>query len=98
MTKNRAHWIKGFSLFLILLGWVNAGYPQNLRSDTEPTQVKRVRIGPHPVYTRILINLDKEVAYNVKADFLDKGINDYIPTGSQNHFLFRNLVIWLMKE
>ena len=60
---------------LTLLGWGNLVYSQDLGGlGAEPTQVDRVIIGAHPLYTRILINLDHEVVYNVKADFLEKRV------------------------
>lgn len=36
--------------------------------------LKTVKIGPHPVYTRILVDLNKSVDYQVKADFAEKRI------------------------
>jgi len=61
----------GVFMGALLLGWAGAGYGQGLG---EPTQVERVLIGPHPEYTRILINLDKSVEYGVKADFQEKKV------------------------
>lgn len=44
------------------------------RTFTDSPIVKAIKIGPHPIYTRILINLTEPVAYQVKADFNQKRI------------------------
>ena len=36
--------------------------------------LKTVKIGPHPIYTRILIDLTEPVSYQVKANFAEKHI------------------------
>ncbi len=36
--------------------------------------LKTVKIGPHPIYTRILVDLNKSVKYQVNADFAGKRI------------------------
>ena len=36
--------------------------------------IQKVRIGPHPKYTRIIVNLSAPAPYKVKADFLRKKI------------------------
>ena len=42
-------------------------------------QVTSIRIGPHPIYTRILVNLTELVSYQVKADFANKRITVFLP-------------------
>lgn len=42
-------------------------------------QVSTIRIGPHPIYTRILVNLTKSSSYQVKADFANKRITLILP-------------------
>jgi tetratricopeptide (TPR) repeat protein len=42
-------------------------------------QVTSIRIGPHPIYTRILINLTEPVPYQVKPDFINKRIKLILP-------------------
>lgn len=39
-----------------------------------PARVEKVRIGPHPEFTRILIDLDRPTGYRVEANFLLKKI------------------------
>ena len=41
--------------------------------------VTSIRIGPHPFYTRILINITEPVSYQVKADFVNKRITLLLP-------------------
>ena len=36
--------------------------------------LKTVKIGPHPIYTRILVDLNQPVKYQINADFLKKQI------------------------
>ena len=47
--------------------------------DPVRPQVSTIRIGPHPVYTRILINLTGPVTYQVKPDFANKKITLFLP-------------------
>lgn len=42
-------------------------------------QVSTIKIGPHPIYTRILVNLTGPVPYQVKADFANKRITLILP-------------------
>lgn len=43
-------------------------------SNLGRTIVEGIRVGPHPEYTRILINLNNNVSYQIKADFLKKKV------------------------
>ena len=36
------------------------------------TLLKTVKIGPHPIYTRILVDLNQPVKYQLNADFSKK--------------------------
>ncbi|MEK9630001.1 MAG: tetratricopeptide repeat protein [Nitrospinota bacterium] len=47
--------------------WAQGGFLDN-------TLLKTVKIGPHPVYTRILVDLNRSVDYQVSADFAEKRI------------------------
>jgi TolA-binding protein len=40
----------------------------------ESPQVEKIRIGPHPFYTRILINLNRPTVYDIHADYEKKMI------------------------
>ena len=43
-------------------------------SNLGQTIVEGLRVGPHPEYTRILIKLNNNVSYQIKADFLKKKV------------------------
>lgn len=71
-------------LFFVLIpvlgmqGSYNFVEAQELGSDRSP-KVTSIRIGPHPIYTRILINLTEPVSYQVNADFVNKRITLLLP-------------------
>jgi TolA-binding protein len=50
--------------------WAQEISPESAASS----QAYSIRIGPHPVYTRILINLTEPASYQVKPDFSNKQI------------------------
>jgi TolA-binding protein len=51
-------------------------------SDRRP-QVSSIRIGAHPIYTRILVNLTVPVSYQVKPDFTNEKIILTIPKAAK---------------
>ncbi len=63
-------------LALLLFSWGTAGLStaQEFDEFALPNKVKRIRIGPHPKYTRILVDLTNPTSYQVKADFPEKKI------------------------
>ena len=65
---------------MVIEGTCNVALAQEFSSETgRSSQVTSIRIGPHPVYTRILINLTEPVAYQVKPDFSSKRITLILP-------------------
>ena len=65
---------------LMLEGSYNCITAQELASESaRSAQVSSIRIGPHPVYTRILINLTESVPYQVTPDFINKQIKLTLP-------------------
>ncbi|MBT3508917.1 MAG: tetratricopeptide repeat protein [Nitrospina sp.] len=61
-------------------GSFNLAEAQELGLDfAQRPQVTSIRIGPHPTYTRILVNLTEMVSYEVKADFANKRITLVLP-------------------
>ena len=64
------------TLALLLFSWGTAdlSVAQEFDELALSNQVKRVRIGPHPKYTRILVDLTNPTSYQVKADFPEKKI------------------------
>lgn len=63
---------------LILFGLGGGASPGFSQGTPKPnlgrTIVEGIRVGPHPEYTRILINLSNNVSYQIKADFLKKKV------------------------
>jgi TolA-binding protein len=47
--------------------------------SARPAIVTSIRIGPHPIYTRILVNLTESVSYQVNPDFANKRITLTLP-------------------
>ena len=64
------------TLAFLLFSWGTAGLSaaQEFDEFALSNQVKRIRIGPHPKYTRILVDLTNPTSYQVKADFPGKKI------------------------
>ena len=79
--------LKFIRLLLLLLlpllgiqGANNCAWAQEFASESaRRPQVSSIRIGPHPIYTRILVNLTEPVSYQVKADFVNKRITLILP-------------------
>jgi len=52
--------------------------PAPVRKINKPapaTQIERIRIGPHPKYTRLLVDIEGPAQYRVSADFTEKKID-----------------------
>lgn len=75
--KNKKN-IRTTGVFLgFILVWMFAhpALAQNNRGERYPAlRVEKIRIGPHPEYTRILIDLNRAAEYKVTADFSKKKI------------------------
>ena len=71
-----------FFRFLVLLLFLVAGlqgacqlaWAKEEFGSVRGPQVSSIKIGPHPIYTRILVNLTEPVSYKVKPDFAKKEI------------------------
>ena len=80
-------------LFLItgLQGTCKLAWAQEKFESDRGPQVSSIKIGPHPIYTRILINLTKPVSYKFKPDFSKKKITLTIPqTGKSSRLRSRS--------
>ena len=69
-------------LLLSLIGMQGACQFAWAQDEFEPvrrSQVSTIKIGPHPIYTRILVNLTGPVSYQVKPDFANKKITLILP-------------------
>ena len=75
-------------LLFILLGVQGAckvAWAQDFESKfVQRPQVSTIRIGPHPIYTRILVDMTESVSYQVKADFANKRITLILPNTSKS--------------
>ena len=68
-----------------VLGECKIAWAQDFESELfKRPQVSTIRIGPHPIYTRILVNLTESVSYQVKADFGNKRIILVLPNTTKN--------------
>jgi len=57
------------------LGTASPVTAQEIDEFAPSTRIERIRIGPHPKYTRILVDLTHPASYRVKADFPGKKID-----------------------
>ncbi len=58
----------------LVTAWPVYGQETPVRNDQKKPLIQKVRIGPHPKYTRIIVDLSSPTPYKVKADFLRKRI------------------------
>ena len=49
-------------------------YGQEVEGIPPAKQIKQIRIGPHPKYTRLLLDISWPVEYQVNANFVEKKI------------------------
>ncbi|NIQ02066.1 MAG: hypothetical protein GWM98_18030, partial [Nitrospinaceae bacterium] len=65
---------------VLLCGWLGGGFVPPLAAETgEPVEVQRVRLGPHPEYTRILVDLNRSTDYRLQPDFEHKTLTLILP-------------------
>jgi tetratricopeptide (TPR) repeat protein len=81
--------IKSILLLLVIPLGVQGAFKVVWAQDFESELVQRpevltIRIGPHPIYTRILVNLTESVSYEVKADFANKRITLILPNTTKS--------------
>ena len=50
------------------------GQEQEVEGIAPAKQIKQIRIGPHPKYTRLLLDISGPVEYQVSANFVEKKI------------------------
>ncbi|MZH01855.1 MAG: tetratricopeptide repeat protein [Nitrospinae bacterium] len=71
--------------FLGVQGACKIAWAQDFESEFyQRPQVSTIKIGPHPIYTRILVNLTESVSYQVKADFANKRIMLVLPNTAKS--------------
>ena len=69
-------------LVLLLIGIQGAdqfAWAQGEFDAVQRPHVSSIKIGPHPIYTRILVNLTEPVSYQVNPDFANKKITLTLP-------------------
>jgi tetratricopeptide (TPR) repeat protein len=70
---------------LVVQGSSKVASAQEIESEfVQRSQVSTIRIGPHPIYTRILVNLTESVSYQVKPDFANKRITLILPNTTKS--------------
>ena len=50
------------------------GQEQEVEGTASAKQIKQIRIGPHPKYTRLILDISGPVEYQVNANFVEKKI------------------------
>ena len=62
-------------VLMIMTALCGKGVAQDTEKiQSQLTTVKSIRLGPHPEFTRLLINLNKLTEYQVEADFVNKEV------------------------
>ncbi|KMP10594.1 hypothetical protein UR09_05765 [Candidatus Nitromaritima sp. SCGC AAA799-A02] len=73
----KIRWSSYLGILLVLFSWSleESATAQEIDEFAPSIQIKRIRIGPHPKYTRILVDLNATVFYQVRANFPEKKID-----------------------
>ncbi len=78
MNLVKKNWSFAFSLITVLfltIGVEKKVYGQEQEGIVSAKQIKQIRIGPHPKYTRLLLDISGPVEYQVNANFVEKKID-----------------------
>ena len=77
MNLVKKNWFFSFSLITVLfltIGVEKKVYGQEQEGIVSAKQIKQIRIGPHPKYTRLLLDVSGPVEYHINANFAEKKI------------------------
>ena len=76
VKKNRsaAFLLLAVLVFTIGMGKQAHGQEQAVEKVVPPKQIHKIRIGPHPKYTRLLLDISGPVEYQINANFSEKKI------------------------
>ena len=78
MPEKKFYFTAGKTVLVILMimtALCGKGFAQDTEKiQSQLTTVKSIRLGPHPEFTRLLINLNKLTEYQVEADFVNKEV------------------------
>ena len=79
MNLVKKNWLIAFLLLAVLIFTI--GTEKQVHAQEQETekiapakQIKQIRIGPHPKYTRLLLDISGPVEYQVNANFVEKKI------------------------
>ena len=80
MNLVKKNWFFTFSLITVLFLTIGVekkvyGQEQEQEGIVSAKQIKQIRIGPHPKYTRLLLDISGPVEYQVNANFVEKKID-----------------------
>ena len=79
MNLVKKNWLIAFLLLAVLIFTIGAekqvhAQEQEVEKIASAKQINRIRIGPHPKYTRLLLDISGPVEYQVNANFVEKKI------------------------
>ena len=74
IIKNRPFAFLLLAILVFTIGVEKKGYGQEQEGVGPTKQIKKIRIGPHPQYTRLLLDISGPVKYQVNANFAEKKI------------------------
>ena len=80
MNLVKKNWLIAFSLLAVLtftIGTEKQVHAQEQEAEkiAPAKQIKQIRIGPHPKYTRLLLDISGPVEYQINANFAEKKID-----------------------
>jgi len=74
VKENRSFAFLLFAVIVFTTGVEKKVYGQEQEGIASAKQINRIRIGPHPKYTRLLLDISGPVEYQVNANFVEKKI------------------------
>jgi len=83
MNLVKKNWLIAFLLLAVLIFTIGTekqvhAQEQEAEKISLAKQIKQIRIGPHPKYTRLLLDISGPVEYQVNANFVEKKIAQHI--------------------
>ncbi len=75
LKKIRLLTFLSLAALLFVWGPLNLAKAQEVDEFAPATQIERIRIGPHPEYTRLLLDIKGPAQYQVSANFKEKKID-----------------------
>ena len=80
MNLVKKNWLIAFLLLAVLIFTIGTekqvhAQEQEAEKIAPAKQIKQIRIGPHPKYTRLLLDISGPVEYQINANFAEKKID-----------------------